>query len=135
MRVVPDTNVLISAIVFGGLPGRLVDLAAQGHVQFVLSPALIRETREVLRRKFGFSDAAAYGAETLLRRISVVVEPRRGIAVITEDPDDNRVLEAALAGDADVIVSGDGHLLSLETFGATPVLSPRALIDRVAPGG
>lgn len=51
MRVVLDTNVLVSAIVFGGPPGRLIELAAEGHLQLVLSPPLIGELREVPRRK------------------------------------------------------------------------------------
>ncbi|MBI4277857.1 MAG: putative toxin-antitoxin system toxin component, PIN family [Armatimonadetes bacterium] len=131
MRVVPDTNVLVSAIVFGGPPGRLIELAAEGHIQLVLSPPLIDELREVLRRKFGFSDAAAHQAETLLRRISTVVEPQQEVAVISEDPEDNRVLEAALAGDADVVVSGDRHLLDVNTFGDIPILSPRVLLKRI----
>ncbi len=131
MRAVPDTNVLVSAIVFGGPPGRLVELAGEGHLQLVLSPRLIEELREVLRRKFGFSDAAAYQAEALLRRISIVVEPQREVAIISEDPEDNRVLEAARAGDADVIVSGDRHLLSLERFGTTAIMNPRELLNRI----
>ncbi len=64
-----------------------------------------------------------------------MIEPQREVAVITEDPEDNRVLEAALVGDADVIVSGDRHLLGLEKFGTTPILSPSALLDRIAPEG
>ena len=131
MRVVPDTNVLVSAIVFGGPTGRLVELAVEGHLQLILSPPLIEELREVLRRKFSFSDAAAYQAESLLRRISIVVEPAREVAVISEDPEDNRVLEAARAGDADVIVSGDRHLLSLERFGATAIRNPRELLTEI----
>jgi putative PIN family toxin of toxin-antitoxin system len=133
MRVVPDTNVLVSAIVFGGPPARLVELAAEGYLVLVLSPPVIDELRAVLRRKFGFSDAAAYQAETLLRRIGVVVEPQREIAIIREDPEDNRVLEAALAGNADVIVSGDRHLLALGEFGAVPIMSPRELLDKIVP--
>jgi len=127
MRVVPDTNVLVSAIVFGGVSGRLVELAAEGHIQLILSPPLIGELREVLRQKFGFSDAAAYQAETLFRRISIVVEPQHAVAIVREDPQDNRVLEAARASDADVIVSGDRHLLSLKTFGTAPIMNPRLL--------
>jgi len=129
---VPDTNVLVSAIVFGGPPGRLVGLAAEGHLQLVLSPPLIEELREVLRRKFGFSDAAAYQAETLFRRISIVVEPQREVTIISEDPEDNRVLEAARAGDADVIVSGDRHLLGLERFGTAAIMTPRELLNSIA---
>ncbi len=133
MRVVLDTNVLVSAIVFGGPPGRLVELAAEGHLQLVLSPPLIHELREVLRRKFGFSDAAAYQAETILRRTSIVVEPQREVAIISEDPEDNRVLEAALASDAEIIVSGDRHLLNLENFGTIPIMSARELLNRIVP--
>jgi uncharacterized protein len=133
MRVVPDTNVLVSAIVFGGPPGRVVELAAEGHLQLIVSPPLIHELREALRRKFGFSDAAAYQAETILRRASTVVEPQEAVTIISEDPEDNRVLEAALAGDAEIIVSGDRHLLNLEKFGAIPIMSPRELLNRIVP--
>jgi len=135
MRVVADTNVLVSAIVFGGPPGRLIELAVQGHLQLVLSPPLIDELRGVLRRKFGFSEAATYQAETLLRRIGEVAEPQQEVAIIKEDLADNRVLEAALAGGADVIVSGDHHLLKLASFGDRPIVSPRELLRRILPGG
>ncbi len=133
MRAVPDTNVLVSAIVFGGPPGKIIELAAEGHLQLIISPSLIDELKEVLRSKFEFSDAATYQAEVLLRRISTVVEPQREIAVVREDPADNRVLEAAIAGDADIIVSGDRHLLSLEAFEGISIVSPRDLLTRVLP--
>jgi len=131
MRVVADTNVLVSAIVFGGPPGRPIELAAEGHLQLVLSSPLIEELREVLRRKFDFSEAAAYQAEVLLRRISIVVEPQRELAIITEDPEDNRVLEAAVAGNAEIVISGDHHLLELETFGPIPIMHPRELLKKI----
>ncbi len=134
MRVVPDTNVLVSAIMFGGPPGQIMERSAQGDLQLILSPALIDELREVLRRKFGFSDAAVYQAETLLRRISTLVEPQQTVTLISADPQDNRVLEAALAGDADVIVSGDRHLLDLKTFGAVSIVTPRELLRILLPG-
>jgi len=134
MRVVADTNVLVSAIVFGGPPGRVIELAAEGRLRLVISPALIDELRDVLRRKFGFSDAAVYQSETLLRRAGVVVEPARHLAVGIDDPADNRGLEAAEAGGAEVIVSGDRHLLALGMFGAIPILSPRELLVKMTAG-
>jgi len=134
MRVVADTNVLVSAIVFGGPPGRVIELAAEGRLRLVISPALIDELRDVLRRKFGFSDAAVYQSETLLRRAGVVVEPARHLAVVIDDPADNRGLEAAEAGGAEVIVSGDRHLLALGMFGAIPILSPRELLVKMTAG-
>lgn len=135
MRVVADTNVLVSAIVFGGPPGRVVEMAAAHQLQLILSPALVEELRQVLRRKIGFSDAAVYQSETLLRRAGVVVEPSIEIAVVVGDPTDNRVLEAAIAGDADVIVSGDCHLLDLKTFDTVPIMTPRELLRMLAERG
>jgi len=132
MRVVADTNVLVSAIVFGGPPGRVVELAAEGRLRLLISPALIDELRDVLRRKFGFSDAAVYQSETLLRRAGLVVEPEQHLAVVVDDPADNRVLEAAGAGGAEVIVSGDRHLLALRSFDGIPIVSPRELLVRIA---
>lgn len=128
MRVVADTNVLVSAIVFGGPPGRIVELAAEGRLQLIISPALINELRAVPRRKFGFSDAAVYQSETLLRRASVIVEPDQQLSIVLQDPADNRVLEAAEAGNAEAIVSGDRHLLALGTFGAITIISPREFL-------
>lgn len=134
MRVVADTNVLVSAIVFGGPPGRVIELAAEGRLRLIISPALIDELRDVLRRKFGFSDAALFQSETLLRRAGVVVEPAQHVAVVIDDPADNRVLEAAEAGGAEIIVSGDRHLLAPGLFGEIPIISPRELLVRMADG-
>lgn len=131
MRVVLDTNVLVSAVVFGGPPGEIVALAAARQLQLVLSPPLISELRRVLREKVEFSDDALYLTETLLRRAGIVVEPDGTLAIVAEDPDDNRVLETAAEGDADVIVSGDRHLLALKAFRDIPVLPPRQLRDRL----
>jgi putative PIN family toxin of toxin-antitoxin system len=131
MRVVPDTNVLVSGIVFGGPPGEIMALAAARQLQLLLSPPLITELRRVLREKFEFGDDALYLAETLVRRAGIVVEPTRTLMLITEDPEDNRVLEVAAEGKADVIVSGDRHLLTLRVFEGIPIMSPRQLLDRL----
>lgn len=125
MQVVLDTNVLVSAIVFGGPPEAIVRLAAQTSVRLILSPAIFEEFRRVLREKFRFTDQAVYTAETLLRRVGIVVEPRESIELIADDPDDNRILEAAVAGKAEVIISGDRHLLHLGTFRGIPVVTMR----------
>jgi uncharacterized protein len=131
MRVVPDTNVLVSAIVFGGPPGEIMALAAARQLQLILSPPLISELRRMLREKFEFSDDALYLAETLVRRAGIVVEPDRTLVLITEDPEDNRVLEAAAEGKADAIISGDRHLLTLKAYEGIPIMSPRQFLDRL----
>ncbi len=65
----------------------------------------------------------------LLRRVSTVVEPREAIEVIAKDPDDNRILEAAVAGKAEMIISGDRHLLDIRSFRGVPVVTPRQFLD------
>ena len=131
MQVVLDTNVLVSAIVFGGPPETIVRLAAQTSVRLILSPAIFEEFRRVLREKFHFTDQAVYTAETLLRRAGIVVEPRESIELIADDPDDNRILEAAVAGKAEVIISGDRHLLRLGAFRGIPVVTPQRFLGLV----
>lgn len=132
MRAVLDTNVLISAVVFGGLPGELVEAAREQRFQPILSPEILDELRRVLRKKFLYSDKAVYRAETVLRRTSIVVEPEQRVAMIQNDPADNRVLEAAIAGNADLIVSGDrAHLLPLHSFRGIPIVTPRQFLERI----
>jgi putative PIN family toxin of toxin-antitoxin system len=131
MRVVPDTNVLVSGIVFDGPPGEIIALAAARRLQLILFPPLITELRRVLREKFEFGDDALYLAETLVRRAGIVVEPDRTLRLITDDPEDNRVLEAAAVSKADAIVSGDRHLLALKVFEGIPIMSPRQFLDRL----
>ncbi|MGH2403528.1 MAG: putative toxin-antitoxin system toxin component, PIN family [bacterium] len=131
MRVVLDTNVLVSGTVFGGPPGELITLAGEGDIELVLSPALLDEFRGVLRTRFHGSDRALFRTETLLRDHSVVVEPAERITAVPDDPDDNRILEAALEGRADLIVSGDHHLLSLKQFSGIPIVTPRQALARI----
>lgn len=131
MRVVLDTNVLVSAVVFGGVPGEIVEMAASRELTLVLSPALVDELRRVLRDKFTFSEDALYLTETLLRQAGILIEPSQSLGVITEDPHDNRVLEAAVYGGADAIVSGDRHLLVLKEFQGVPIMSPRQFLSNL----
>ncbi|MGH2376447.1 MAG: putative toxin-antitoxin system toxin component, PIN family [bacterium] len=131
MRVVPDTNVLISAIIFGGPPEQIVLLARQQRLRFIISSATLDELRRVLKQKFHFADAAVFRTELLLREISDVIDPLETITTIKDDPSDNRVLEAAIEGNADAIVSGDRHLLRLKSFRDIPIRTVRELLERL----
>jgi putative PIN family toxin of toxin-antitoxin system len=112
-RVVLDTNVYISALLFGGLPGDVLDLAFLKSFALIVSPAMLDEREEKLREKFGVSGEDAKLVRRRLENVAEVVEPREVLSVISDDPDDDRVLECAVEGGADVIVSGDRHLLKL----------------------
>ena len=107
MRVVADTNVFISALIFGGLPGRFLDLALQGKFTLLTSPLLLDELDEKLRGKFAVSDHDALAVRAKLESNAEVVEPDFELNAVPDDPDDNRVLECAVAGKEEFIVSGD----------------------------
>jgi putative PIN family toxin of toxin-antitoxin system len=93
MRVVADTNIFISALVFGGLPGSFLDLAFLRSFQLVTSPVLLHELDEKLRLKFALPADDADRVRAKLESAALVVEPNLALTVITDDPDDDRVLE------------------------------------------
>jgi putative PIN family toxin of toxin-antitoxin system len=134
VRVVADTNVFISALMFGGLPGTFLDLALLQSFLLVTSPALLDELDEKLRLKFGLSPNDADLVRAQLQSSAVLVKPTVILAVIKDDPDDNRVLECAAAGEANYIVSGDRHLLQLRSYEGIPILTVRQFMDAVETG-
>jgi uncharacterized protein len=120
-RVVADTNVLVSAIQFGGKPKQLLELAADGHVDLALSEAILDETLRVLRDKFHRTPEELRESDKQLRVVGRIVTPTERIDAIDADPSDDRILECAVAADAEIIVSGDRHLLSLRRFRGIPI--------------
>jgi putative PIN family toxin of toxin-antitoxin system len=129
MRVVCDTNVLISGILFGGKPRELLRLCSSGKVTNFTSPALLKEVEAVLTRpKFGLNEEQVYGIIRLFRDTFSLVRPEISLSVITADPDDNRVLETASAAQAEVIISGDAHLLDLGQWEGIPVFTSAAFL-------
>jgi putative PIN family toxin of toxin-antitoxin system len=128
MRVVADTNIFISALMFGGLPGEFLDLALAGIFDLVSSTTLLDELEEKLRNKFSLSIEDAAAIRTRLEGTADLVEADETLDFIKDDPDDNRVLECAMAGGANVIVSGDRHLLRLGAYSGISVLTVRQFI-------
>lgn len=132
MRVVFDTNVLISAFVFpGGAPESAYRAALSGRVTLVTSPPLLVELARVLADKFGWEEAMVEAAVGQVARIGTVVRPRDTLSVIELDPDDDRVLEAAREGSADVIMSGDRHLLELGSWEAIRIVRVAELLEEL----
>lgn len=115
-RVVPDSNVLVSALQFGGKPMAILTLAEDGQIDLAISEAILTETLGVLRVKFHHTNEQLADRDAYLRAITRMVTPLEAVAVIQADPTDDRILECAVAADVEVIVSGDRHLLALGTF-------------------
>jgi len=130
IKVVLDTNILISAIVFGGKPRQVLEAAIKGKIQLLLTEEIIEEMKGVLEgKKFQYpkkiSDLIFHEMEALAE----IVKPKERLAVIKKDPEDNRVLECAVESQADYIVSGDLHLLEIEEFQGTKILMPGEFLD------
>ena len=110
--IVLDTNVLVSAVLFGGRPGRLLDIVRSGAVGGATSLHILGEFREVLTRprfgiERGLAESLAVESAGFMRVVPVDVEGKEW----TADPGDDPVIETALAGGAGVVVTGDRHLL------------------------
>jgi putative PIN family toxin of toxin-antitoxin system len=122
-KVVFDTNIFISAIIFGGNPRTCLELARQGEIKLYISSLLLLELAGKLREKFDFSEE---DIDNILVGISVFSEmtsPTTEISLIKSDPDDNRILEIAKEVEADYVISGDKkHILPLKEFGKTKIV-------------
>jgi putative PIN family toxin of toxin-antitoxin system len=135
MRIVLDTNVLISGLISASDPSaRAVDLWVEGAVQVVVSPPIVSEHFGVfLRPKFEATGTVGGRQEVLERLISLpntlVIVPEGRVICVGEDPSDDRFLECAKAGRAGYIVSGDEHLLSLGVFEGIPIVNPGRFIE------
>ena len=128
-RIVLDTNVLISAILFGGKPRKVLDLVISGSIDCTLSTAILDELKGVLERpKFGFSANVCLHIIEELHGICDIISPSVSVEAIGSDPDDNRILECAKEAQAHFIVSGDPHLLDLGSFEGIRILSPAAYL-------
>jgi putative PIN family toxin of toxin-antitoxin system len=125
IKAVADTNVYISAILFGGKSETVRTLAREGKVELLISEHILVEIAGVLKRKFHWLDWQISEAMKDIRAITTLITPAATLSVIKEDEPDNRVLECAAEGKAGYIVSGDEHhLQSLKEYEGITILSP-----------
>jgi putative PIN family toxin of toxin-antitoxin system len=131
--VVADTNVLVSALLFpGGPPEAIYRLVLERRIDLITSRPLLVEPGRVLTEKFGWERARAEEAVEQVIQLAELVDPKVTRSEIAADPSDNRVLEAAAEGGATAIVSGDSHLLALESWQGIPIQSPATFLAGLA---
>ncbi len=126
-RLVLDTNILLSAFLYGGKPGQLWDMVRGRDALLVTSPAMLSEFAVILRDKFRWSEEDVRDAVATVGYVAELMRPSRQLSVIPDEAD-NRVLEAALEGRADSIISGDHYLLALGEFRGVSVMSAAAYL-------
>lgn len=129
MRVLLDTDVLVSAVLFGGLPRRLLDGALRGELDLVSGVELLDEFEDVLIERFGFDRAAARLTRAEIEAVAELATPS-DLPVVSRDPDDDVVLATAVAGRSAVVVTGDKDLLVLDVHFGIPIRTPRQFDDR-----
>ena len=124
-HVVLDTNVLISAILFGGKPKQILDHIISGQIACTLSLDILDELIGVLQRpKFGFSaEQCVRIIEELHRTCNIIVTTSK-LNIKISDPSDTMILECALDAEADYIITGDPDLTELHPFRKIQILSP-----------
>lgn len=116
MKVVFDTNIFISALVFpGGSAERALHLVIDGSDELILSRAIVDELLGVLARKFSRDREQLARTAVLLSEIATVVKAGRRLKVLADEAD-HRILECAVAGEADLIVTGDREMLALGAY-------------------
>ena len=137
MRVVADTNVVVSGLFWRGPSRFVLDAARTGAIQLFTTAPLLAELEDVLNRqkflsKITQTDATPRSLVLSYAALATIVKPASIDPVILEDPDDDAVLECAISADADVIVSGDSHLRRLEEYSNIRILSARQMMEQLS---
>ena len=131
MRIVLDTNVLISGIFFSGPPYRILKAWQEGKIEIIVSEEILTEYKRVaeeLAQQFPSVDINQI--LELLTIHSEIVDSQDYQVTICEDPDDNKFISCALASKSKIIVSGDKHLLRISGHKGIQVLKPRGFTDK-----
>ena len=132
MRVVADTNIFVSALLFGGPPEQVFLAGLRGEIQLLTSLSLLKELEKVLKEKFKLSKDLVREIIEEVRGVAEIVEVSSHIEVISYPDEDNRVLECAVDGKADFIVTGDTkHILPLKEYSGIKILGPSEFLKHL----
>ena len=129
-RVVFDTNIWISGLLWRGKPYQCLLLARSGVVQPTYCLPMLSELTQKLREPFGFTENHIQAVVYDYRRISHRVEIVGDLCIVSDDPDDDKFVECAVVSGASAIVSGDRHLLDLQEYQGIRVFSAAAYLAR-----
>ena len=130
MKVVLDTNVPISGIYFGGIPGKILEAWGAGRFQLLVSTEFLQEYLNVVERLADQYAGVEYESVIgLIIQNAELVQPSDLPESVSTDPDDDKFLACALVGDSTTIVSGDSDLLSVSGYCGIRVLTPKAFVS------
>ena len=128
IKVVFDTNVFISALFWKGKPKQVVELALSRKIVGVTSTKILLELKKKLIEKFSYPLDQTEQYLQIIAKECLMVSPFMKINIVTEDSTDNKIVEAAVAGNTDYIVTGDNHLLKIGSYRGIQIVTPNKLI-------
>ena len=132
MKAVFDTNIFVSALAIpGGQAERAIDLVIDARVNLCISKQIIHEVLGVLAQKFSKGPEELSRTAVFLSELGELIVPREKLTVLDDEPD-NRILECAMTGHADVIVTGDRAMLTLKTYQEIRIISLRQFLDEIS---
>lgn len=130
IKVVIDTNVFISAFVFGGNALEIIRLFLRGNIEVYISPFILEEVTRILKEKFLWEEPKIEKLLQLIGPKAKEVYPKVKVSIIKNRDDDNRILECALEGKVDYIVSGDKqHILPLKELEGIKIVSVSEFLE------
>jgi len=129
VKVLIDTNIIVSALLFGGKPGEILKLVITKRIEAATSPPLLAELLDVLAKKFSFSKKTLKLTERKIKQSFTIVYPTKQINILKDNNPDNRVLEAALEGNCSYIITGDKELLELNTFKRIRIINAHQFLN------
>jgi len=115
-RATADSNIWVSGLNWYGKPHELLNLARDGKIELAISDAILDEFSRILHDKLEWSDDRLNSMRAEVATLTKRVSSTETLDVVKADPDDNRILECAVAAGSDVIVTGDAHLLQLGAY-------------------
>lgn len=128
-KIVLDTNVYISALLFGGVPEEIMEMVRNKEVVLYASPAILLELARILNEKFRFNKKMTIDVVSEIKRIGNIVYPKMKLDVIVNDSDDNVILECGVECRAHYIVTGDKkHLRPIKEYKGIKIVLPAEFI-------
>lgn len=127
MKVVFDTNVFIAAALKGGFTEELIELSNEGQISLITSEEILKELRQKLLSKFDRTEEKVDFFIDQIRKTTKVAEITEKVNVVHRDPEDNKILECAVSGNADIIVTADQDLIKLKEFKGIAIIHPKTL--------
>ena len=128
-RVVLDTNVYLSGIIFGGNCRHILDLMIKRKIRIITSPVILLEISQKLKQKFKWSQNKIFTVIKTLVESTKVVQPKIKIRAVRTDKSDDKIIEAAAAGRTKYIVSGDQHLLKIKQYQKIKIVTPQEFLS------